>query len=108
MTPEEKENMQLTIKNAMLEGFQEFAKTMNENIEKSIETHRLNCPSKNSTSFVATLKDWKTIAAAIFAIAWILSSVMSAATGKNAVLTPEQAKQIAKQIMQFDPNLILK
>jgi hypothetical protein len=97
MTAEEKEIMELSIKNAMLEGFQEFAKTMNESIDKGIEAHKQTCPMRK-TSFADTIKDWKTIAATILAIAWLLSSTI-----KPSAITPEQIKQVVQQVV-LDPN----
>jgi hypothetical protein len=97
MTAEEKEIMELSIKNAMLEGFQEFAKTMNESIDKGIEAHKQTCPMRK-TSFADTIKDWKTIAAAILAIAWLLSSAM-----KPADLSRQQIEQVVQRMI-LDPN----
>lgn len=101
MSPDEKELMELSIKNAILEGFNAFAVDRDKKLEKEIENHRQNCPKAIfRNSFADTVKDWKTIAATILAIAWIISSVISSVTGKPNQLTPEQAKQIVQQLEQ--------
>jgi hypothetical protein len=104
MSPEEKENMKLMIENAMLTGFKAFAETMDEKRTEDIERHKRDCPAavqyKSSNSFVNTIKDWKTIAASILALAWILSSVMSSVAGKT-IITSEQVKQIVQQIQKL-------
>jgi hypothetical protein len=113
MTPDEKEIMELSIKNAMLEGFKAFAETMDKKIAGDIANHKQNCilsRSVNSGSFIGTLKDWKTIAATILAIAWLLSSAISAFTGKTTI-TSEQARIIAQQVenyLLFEPNSMIK
>lgn len=111
MTQDEKELMALTIETAMLKGFEKFAETMDTKISKNIDVHKQNCivsQTKSGNSFFNTIKDWKTIAATILAIAWIFSSVISGFTGKPQ-FTVEQAKQIAQQVenlMSLDPNII--
>jgi hypothetical protein len=108
MTVEEKEIMTLTIKNAMLEGFEAFAKTMNDNIEDSIENHKKSCfasvrvnRGNSDNSFTNAIKNWKTIAVTIGGIAWIVSTIITVSMGKPLpVFTPEQVKQIAQQVQE--------
>jgi hypothetical protein len=106
MTPEEKENMTLTIENAMLKGFEAFASKMDEKIKGDIESHKQGCElsRRRVISFADTIRDWKTIAAAVLALAWIFSSVVSTFSNK---ISSEQAQIIAKQferIVLTDPN----
>jgi hypothetical protein len=103
MTDEEKENMKLTIENAMLKGFEKFAETMDSKIVNGIAAHKLSCPlvTRVNNSFSDTIKDWKTIAATILGIAWIISTTITVLNGKPLTsFTPEQVKQIAQQVQE--------
>jgi hypothetical protein len=109
MTPEEKENMALTIENAMLKGFEKFAETIDSKIANDIAAHKQTCglSAKSNGSFSDNLKDWKSIAACILGIAWVLSTVITVLAGKPLEkFTPEQIKQIAQQVQEV-PNPII-
>ena len=104
MTPDEKEIMTLTIKSAMLEGFQEFAKTMNTTIDDKVRSHKSDCIFKSqgtaktlSVSLAQSLSDWKTIVGIIFSLAWVLSTVVSAMSGTGKI-TNEQLNQIVQDV----------
>ena len=103
MTTEEKENMTLSIENAMLKGFEKFAETVNNNIIKGIDSHKQNCALmvRANNSFSDTIKDWKTIAASIIGIAWVVSTTITVLSGKPPTkFTSEQVKQIAQQVQE--------
>lgn len=70
-----------------------------DNHEKSCS----KCTSSCETSFTDVIKNWKTIATAIIAFAWILNTVV--ASIHNPKLTAQQAKQLAHEILILDPNL---
>jgi hypothetical protein len=103
MTAEEKSIMELTIKNAMLEGFNKFAETMDAKVQNEIAAHKQNCSlaTPRSGSFADTIKDWKTVAATIIGIAWVISTTITVLSGKPLTsFTPEQVKQVAQQVQQ--------
>jgi hypothetical protein len=111
MTTEEKSIMELTIKNAMLEGFNKFAETMDAKVQNEITVHKQNCPlaSSRSSSFVDTIKDWKTVAATIIGIAWVISTAITVLNGKPLTsFTPEQVKQIAQQVQEVTNPIPIK
>jgi hypothetical protein len=106
MTPDEKEFMALSIKNAMLEGFKAFAETIDSKIANDIAAHRQNCglSVKTNGSFADTIKDWKSIAACILGIAWVISTTITVLAGKPLTrFTPEQVRQLAQQVQEV-PN----
>jgi len=105
MTEDEKQIMTLSIKNAMLEGFEAFAKTMNENIDKGIELHRQNCryvPSVSETGISINwiIKNWQKVAVAMVIMTWLISTTISAIKGTPNKFTVEQVKQIGQQVQE--------
>lgn len=103
MSPEEREIMELSIKNATLEGFQVFTETVNKKIDTDISNHKASCPfsGKANGSFADVIKDWKTVAASIIGIAWIISTTITVLNGKPLnSFTPEQVRQLAQQVQE--------
>ena len=106
MTLEEKEIMSLTIETAMLKGFQRFAETIESKMETKIESHKRNCVfalsggNALSVSMAHVIKDWRTIVGIGVAIALVITTTISAYTGKPQKLTPEMVKQVVQQVQQ--------
>jgi hypothetical protein len=100
MTDEEKENMKLTIENAMLKGFEKFAETMDAKIVAGIATHKQGCnytPAQNSGINLSWfIKNWRTVAVALIVASWAVSNI----TGKPQKFTIEQVRQIAQQVQE--------
>jgi hypothetical protein len=100
MTDEEKENMKLTIENAMLKGFKKFAETMDAKITTGIALHKQSCPfvpSQNSgISLNWFIRNWRTVAVGIMIVSWFMSNL----TGRTNKFTSEQVKQIAQQVQE--------
>jgi len=116
MTPDEKEIMALTIKSAMLEGFQEFATTMNAKISSDISTHKENCQhggncgNKNSLgdAVAAGIKDWRTITTGMSIVLLVIFAFVNAVKTLPK-FTPEQVKQIAQQVQEVtNPTPVTK
>lgn len=114
MTPDEKENMTLTIENAMLKGFERIAITMKKEITDAVETHTKTCRifsaagSPLSVNIASAIKDWRTIFAGLTGLALIIFALVNAfsATPK---FTPEQVRQIAVQVQEVtNPTTITK
>jgi len=103
LTPEEKENMALTIENAMLKGFEKFAESMDKKITLDIKSHKETClyspPANtlNKSSFVDALRDWRTIIIGIMTLIWTISATYSSIKGTPQKFTIEQVKQITEQ-----------
>jgi len=105
MTPEEKENMTLSIENAMLKGFEKFAETVNEKITNDISAHKKSCPymgqsNNQGINLDWLIKNWKEAALAMVMITWVISSTVGAIKGNPQKFTPEQVKQMAQQVQE--------
>ena len=100
MTDEEKENMKLTIENAMLKGFEKFAETMDAKIVAGIATHKQGCsyaPAQSSGINLSWfIRNWRTVAVGVMLISWFVSNL----TGRTNKFTSEQVKQIAQQVQE--------
>jgi hypothetical protein len=83
----------LELKDVMRDGFVDLAKELDSHTDKKIETHIITC---SKTSFISSIKDWRTIAAVIFAIIWLLTSVVSNFNGD---------KELKDKLDKFDKIL---
>jgi len=93
MSPEEKENITLTIKNAILETFKEI----NESIDKKLIQHVETCQSVNrGIKEKFSIKNLVQYVQALLLVALVLSALLGKISVKK--FSPEEIQQLAKQM----------